>query len=187
MSFVHLHLHTEFSLIDGLIKVDALSARAADFGMPAIAVTEQGNTFSAVKFYRSMLRQGVKPIIGAELKIINEDIGEPTSIVMLCQHIEGFQNLSRLITLSFTEGQYRGNPLIQYEWIKKYNVICIICCFCSDLCNCRNSFLATGNYHDDCGNNRGLFWCSCCKEIIKRYYPHDHSYYWLDYDSYLWN
>jgi DNA polymerase-3 subunit alpha len=121
MSFVHLHLHTEFSLIDGLIKVDALSARAADFGMPAIAVTEQGNTFSAVKFYRSMLRQGVKPIIGAELKIINEDIGEPTSIVMLCQHIEGFQNLSRLITLSFTEGQYRGNPLIQYEWIKKYN------------------------------------------------------------------
>ena len=71
MSFVHLHLHTEFSLIDGLVKVDALSARAADFGMPAIAVTEQGNTFSAVKFYRSMLRQGVKPIIGAELKIIN--------------------------------------------------------------------------------------------------------------------
>ena len=68
-----------------------------------------------------MLRQGVKPLIGAELKIINEDVGEPTSIVMLCQHIEGFQNLSKLITLSFTEGQYRGNPLIQHEWIKKYN------------------------------------------------------------------
>ena len=121
MSFVHLHLHTEYSLIDGVIKVDALAAKAADKGMPAIAVTEQGNTFSAVKFYRAMHKRGVKPLIGAEIKVWGVSQDEPSSIVLLCQHIQGFQNLSRLITKSFTEGQFRGNPLVQFDWLKNYN------------------------------------------------------------------
>ncbi|MCZ6804675.1 MAG: DNA polymerase III subunit alpha [Proteobacteria bacterium] len=121
MSFVHLHLHTEYSLIDGLIKIDQLSVMAAEMNMPAIAVTEQGNTFSAVKFYRAMQKQGVKPLIGAELKIINDNSEEAHNIVLLCQHFEGYQNLSRLITQSYTEGQYRGNPLIHFDWLKKYS------------------------------------------------------------------
>lgn len=121
MSFVHLHLHTEFSLVDGLIKIDALAAKAADSGMPAIAVTEQGNTFSAVKFYRAMHKRGVKPLVGAEIKVLGINPDEPSNIVLLCQHIEGFQNLSRLITQSFTEGQFRGNPLVQFDWLKNYN------------------------------------------------------------------
>jgi len=121
MSFVHLHLHTEFSLIDGLIKIDALATKAADSGMPAIAVTEQGNTFSAVKFYRAMHKRGVKPLIGAEIKVLGISPDGPSNIVLLCQHIEGFQNLSRLITQSFTEGQFRGNPLVQFDWLKNYN------------------------------------------------------------------
>ncbi len=121
MSFVHLHLHTEYSLIDGLIKIDQLSVTAADMNMPAIAVTEQGNTFSAVKFYRAMQKQGVKPLIGAELHVVDDNLAEAFSIVLLCQHIEGYQNLSRLITQSYTEGQYRGIPLVHIDWLKKYN------------------------------------------------------------------
>lgn len=121
MSFVHLHLHTEYSLVDGLLKVNALSNKVAELGMPAIAVTEQGNTFSAIKFYRAMQQQGVKPIIGAEIKLVNSDVDETSNIVLLCQHIEGFQNLSRIITKSYTEGQHRGNPLVQFDWLKENN------------------------------------------------------------------
>ncbi len=137
MSFVHLHLHTEYSLIDGLIKIDALAAMAADKGMPAIAVTEQGNTFSAVKFYRAMHKRGVKPLIGAEIKVLGINPDEPSSIVLLCQHIEGFQNLSRLITQSFTEGQFRGNPLVQFDWLEKHNdgLIVIDCADAGDFSN----------------------------------------------------
>lgn len=137
MSFVHLHLHTEYSLIDGLVKVDALAAKAADKGMPAIAVTEQGNTFSAVKFYRAMHKRGVKPLIGAEIKVLGINPDEPSSIVLLCQHIEGFQNLSRLITQSYTEGQFRGNPLVQFDWLKNYNdgLIVIDCADAGDFSN----------------------------------------------------
>lgn len=137
MSFVHLHLHTEFSLVDGLLKIDALSSKTAGLNMPAIAVTEKANTFSAVKFYRSMQKNGVKPIIGAELNLIGEKPDESSSIVLLCQHIEGFQNLSRLITKSFTEGQLRGNPFIQFDWLKENNegLIVIDCMESGDFAN----------------------------------------------------
>ncbi len=137
MSFVHLHLHTEYSLIDGLIKVDTLAAKAADINMPAVAVTEQGNTFSAVKFYRAMHKVGVKPIIGAQIKIVSNSPSDPSNIILLCQHIEGFKNLSRLITKSFTEGQFRGNPLIKFEWLKNHNdgLIVIDCADSGDFSN----------------------------------------------------
>ncbi len=137
MRFVHLHLHTEYSLIDGLIDIDALAAKVADMGMPAIAVTEKGQAFSALKFYRAMREKGVKPLIGAELNIIRENKDKPFNIIVLCQHIAGFQNLSKLITRSYLEGQYRGNPLIQFEWFKKNNdgLIVIDCAETGDFAN----------------------------------------------------
>ena len=121
MSFVHLHLHSEYSLIDGLIKVDRLAAKATVMDMPAVAITEQGNTFSAVKFYRAMLKYGIKPVVGAELKIINTSEESASNIVFLCQHIEGFQNLSKLISRSYIEGQHRGAPLVEWEWLHNHN------------------------------------------------------------------
>ncbi len=121
MSFVHLHLHTEYSLIDGIVRIPRLAASISTMNMPAIAVTEQGNTFSAVKFYKKMQEQGIKPIIGAELNFISEYIDEPCTVVMLCQHIDGFRNLSRLISKSYQEGQRRGMPFINKEWLKEYN------------------------------------------------------------------
>ena len=85
--------------------------------MPAMAITEQGNTFSAIKFYRAMQQHGVKPIIGAELNVIAENEQESHSVVLLCQHIEGFKNLSRLISKSYMEGQHRGLPFVRKEWL----------------------------------------------------------------------
>ncbi len=121
MSFVHLHLHTEFSLIDGMIKVEPLATKIAEMTMPAIAVTEQSQTFSAVKFYRAMQNQGIKPIIGAEIKVINSKPDETNNFVLLCQHFDGYQNLSRIITKSYTEGQHRGIPLVRFDWLKENN------------------------------------------------------------------
>jgi DNA polymerase III subunit alpha len=121
MSYVHLHLHTEYSLLDGLINIDRLASKVMNMNMPAIAVTEQGNMFSAVKFYRAMQNQGIKPLIGAELKVINNDVDETSDVVLLCQHVEGYQNLAKLITRSYIEGQHRGIPLVKYDWIKNHN------------------------------------------------------------------
>ncbi len=140
MSFVHLHLHTEFSLIDGMIKVNQLAERAAELSMPAMAVTEQYQTFSAVKFYRAMQSQGVKPIIGSEIKVINDNLSEASHIVLLCQHFDGYQNLSRLITRSYIEGQRRGIPFVHYEWLKDNNEG-LIAIDCADNGSFANSIL----------------------------------------------
>jgi DNA polymerase-3 subunit alpha len=121
MSFVHLHLHTEYSLIDGMIKVPQLAQKAAELTMPAIAVTEQSNTFSAVKFYRAMIAQGIKPIIGSDLRVIDAESKEEFNLVLLCQHFEGYQNLSKIISKSYIEGQKRGIPYVNFDWIKENN------------------------------------------------------------------
>ncbi len=120
MSFVHLHLHSEYSLVDGLVKIPRLAARASIMEMPALAITEQGNTFSAIKFYRACQQHGIKPIIGAELNVIDTLHKGSSSIVLLCQHIDGFRNLSRLISRSYKEGQQRGIPFVRKSWLKAY-------------------------------------------------------------------
>ena len=119
MSFIHLNLHTEYSLSDGLIKINDLAKTAANMSMPAVTVTEKNNIFSAVKFYRAMHEQGIKPLIGAELNLVTEDKDKFHNIILLCQHIDGYKNLSKLITKSYTEGQYLGNPMIHFDWLKK--------------------------------------------------------------------
>ena len=120
MGFIHLHLHTEYSLLDGLININHLASKAALLEMPAIAVTEHSNAFSAIKFYRAMLQHGIKPIIGAECRVVN-DHHDASDLVLLCQHHDGFRTLSRLISRSYTEGQIRGIPHLHYAWIKQDN------------------------------------------------------------------
>ncbi|MGD8484001.1 MAG: PHP domain-containing protein, partial [Thioalkalispiraceae bacterium] len=84
--FVHLRVHTEYSLVDGIVRIKPLAQAAAAAGMPAIAVTDQCNLFSLVKFYRAAMAAGVKPIIGADLWLHNEhDINNPSRIVLLCK------------------------------------------------------------------------------------------------------
>ncbi|MGE3390622.1 MAG: DNA polymerase III subunit alpha, partial [Gammaproteobacteria bacterium] len=117
-SFVHLHLHTEYSLVDGLIGIPDLVARARDAGMPAVALTDQSNTFAAVKFYQEAERAGVKPIIGAELWLRQSSDSAPRGrIVLLCMDREGFRQLSILLTRSYREGQVQGVPHVDCTWL----------------------------------------------------------------------
>ena len=97
-TFVHLHVHTEYSLVDGIVRVKPLVSAAAGAGMPAIAVTERDNVFSLVKFYRAAMAAGVKPILGADLSVRGDHQNPPFRMLALCQHIEGYRCLSRLLS-----------------------------------------------------------------------------------------
>ncbi|MCO6440398.1 MAG: DNA polymerase III subunit alpha [Nitrococcus mobilis] len=116
--FTHLHLHSEFSLQDGLIRVKPLMQAVAQAGMPAVALTDQGNLFGAVKFYRAAVNAGVKPIIGAEIRVADAGAPEgPTRLVLLCADSQGYRTLTRLLTRGYLEGQQQGVPVIDREWL----------------------------------------------------------------------
>lgn len=116
--FVHLRVHTEYSLVNGVVRVKPLVNACATAGVPAVAVTDQGNLFAMVKFYKAALAGGVKPIIGVDLWQHNDaDANQPTRLVLLCQNREGYLNLTRLITRSYIEGQERGVPMIRKAWL----------------------------------------------------------------------
>ncbi len=118
-SFVHLRVHTEYSLVDGLVRVKPLVAAVRDGEMPAVAVTDQGNLFAMVKFYGAAVAAGVKPIVGVDIWLHNDaDAGQPHRLVLLCQDHAGYQNLTRLISRSYTEGQERGVPVLRRDWLK---------------------------------------------------------------------
>ncbi|MBK1719661.1 DNA polymerase III subunit alpha [Thiocystis violacea] len=117
-SFVHLHLHSEYSLVDGLVRIKPLVKAVAAAGMPAVAVTDQGNLFSLVRFYKAALGAGLKPIAGADLWVRNpEDQNQPHRVVLLVQDEPGYRNLTRLISRSFVEGQHLGRPQVERDWI----------------------------------------------------------------------
>jgi len=119
-NFVHLHVHSEFSLVDSTVRIPQLMQRCAEDGMPAVALSDQNNLFAMVKFYTKAIAAGVKPIIGADLRIVNEDDPErPYTLILLCQNKDGYKSLSRLLTRSFLEGQHRGEPMIQPEWLTR--------------------------------------------------------------------
>nr|VFK18363.1 MAG: DNA polymerase III, alpha subunit [Candidatus Kentron sp. LFY] len=118
-SFVHLHLHTEYSLVDGIIRIPSLVSRLRDLDMPAVAVTDQDNLFSVVKFHRAASTAGIKPIIGADVRVSDHDDHHHISrIVLLCQDLRGYRNLSRLISKSYMEGQIGNTPVIRMDWFR---------------------------------------------------------------------
>jgi DNA polymerase-3 subunit alpha len=118
--FVHLHLHTEYSIADGTVRIPALLDQCVQHGMPAVALTDQGNLFGLIKFYRKAFASGVKPIIGVDLKLRDPDEADrPFSLVLLCQNLAGYRNLTRLITRTYLEGQHRGVPRAEHEWISR--------------------------------------------------------------------
>ncbi|MBS0375150.1 MAG: DNA polymerase III subunit alpha [Proteobacteria bacterium] len=116
--FVHLRLHTEYSLVDGVVRIDELAAAAAAAGMPAVAVTDQSNLFAMVKFWRAAQAAGVKPIVGVDLWVREPgERGEPTRLTLLCMNAAGYGNLTRLVSRSYLEGQRRGVPMVERSWL----------------------------------------------------------------------
>ena len=130
-SFVHLRLHTEYSLVDSVVRVDELVQAVAAKGMPAIAVTDQSNLFAMVKFYRAALGAGVKPLIGVDLLVREQ--GEralPTRVSLLCQSQVGYGNITRLVSRAYLEGQQRGAPMIDRRWLTVENLNGLIALSC---------------------------------------------------------
>ncbi|MGR9045854.1 MAG: DNA polymerase III subunit alpha [Gammaproteobacteria bacterium] len=119
-AFVHLRVHTEFSLVDGVVRIKPLVKVLADSGMPAIAITEQSNLFSLVKFYRSALAQGIKPIAGADVNVFNpEEPSAPYCLTLLVKNRLGYTTLTELISKAYQEGQHQGVPMLQRDWIEQ--------------------------------------------------------------------
>ncbi|MBK5970899.1 MULTISPECIES: DNA polymerase III subunit alpha [Thiorhodovibrio] len=118
--FVHLHLHSEFSLVDGLIRPKALVAAAAGGGMPAVAVTDVTNLFCLVRFYKAAMAAGVKPIVGGEFLLEDPaDPANPHRLVLLVQDLTGYRNLTRLISRAYVERQDANFPRINKDWLRE--------------------------------------------------------------------
>ena len=119
-SFVHLRLHTEYSLVDGLVRVKPLIKAVAATGMPAVAVTDQGNLCALVKFYKAAMGAGIKPICGADIWLASgaED-GPLTRMTLLAMNGIGYRNLTELISRGFIEGQRNGEVIIERDWVKQ--------------------------------------------------------------------
>ena len=119
--FVHLHLHTEYSLVDGTVRIKQLVEKARLNGMPAVAITDQQNLFGMVKFYRAAERAGIKPIVGADVLLNSPDEPDLVSrLVLLCQDRSGYLNLCQLLTRGYQEGQHQGLPRVRREWVRQH-------------------------------------------------------------------
>ena len=120
--FVHLNVHSEYSLSCGMLRIKPLAAATAEMQMPAVAITDQSNLFAMVKFYRATMANGVKPIIGVDGWIEETELGIGYSkLLFLCKNQLGYKNLTNLISLSYQQGQIRNRPIIKREWLEQYS------------------------------------------------------------------
>ncbi|PLX86836.1 MAG: DNA polymerase III subunit alpha [Desulfuromonas sp.] len=129
-NFVHLHLHSQYSLLDGAIKLDDLVERAREYRMPAIAVTDHGNMFGAVEFYSKAMAAGIKPIVGCEVYVapgsrLTKGNARGSSeasyhLVLLCKNLVGYKNLCHLISTAYRDGFYY-KPRIDWELLAQHN------------------------------------------------------------------
>ncbi|HWL61787.1 MAG TPA: DNA polymerase III subunit alpha [Steroidobacteraceae bacterium] len=118
-SFVHLRVHTEYSLVDSVVRVPELMGAAAAAGMGAVALTDECNLFAMVKFYKAALAAGLKPIIGVDLWVNEGERATPSRLTLMCQNETGYLNLSRLVSRAYLEGQRQQTPLVEREWLTR--------------------------------------------------------------------
>ena len=129
-TFVHLHLHSEYSLLDGACRIADLPARVKECGHDAVAITDHGVMYGAVSFYEACRKAGIKPIIGCEVYVAPGSRFDKTGtqgregayhhLVLLCENMEGYRNLMTLVSLGFTEGFY-GRPRVDMELLRKHH------------------------------------------------------------------
>ena len=127
--FVHLHLHTQYSLLDGAIRLDDLFSKVKEYKMPAVAMTDHGNLFGAIEFYQKALQSGIKPIIGCEVYVAPESRFEKESrgtsdtsfhLTLLSENENGYKNLLKLVTYAYFEGFYY-RPRVDKELLQKHH------------------------------------------------------------------
>ena len=137
MSFVHLHLHTEYSLLDGACRISKLAQRVKELGQTAVAITDHGVMYGAIDFYRACQKEGIKPIIGCEVYVaprtrfdkVHEFDSEARHLVLLCRNEEGYRNLSYMVSCAFTEGFYI-KPRIDMDLLRQHCSGLIACSAC---------------------------------------------------------
>ena len=116
--FVHLRLHSEFSLVDGLVRVKPLAKQVALMGMPAVALTDHSNFYALIKFYKAAIGAGVKPIYGSDFLVVDDnDETHVSTLCLLARNDVGYRNLTLLISRAYQEGQYLGKPYIKRSWL----------------------------------------------------------------------
>ena len=137
--FVHLHLHTEYSLLDGIARIDQVTKRAKELGMPAIAITDHGNMYGAVKFYDACRDNDIKAIFGCEFYVANDlyvknGKSKYAHLVLLAKDEVGYNNICMLNTIAFKDGFYY-KPRIDYKTLEKYHegVVCLSACLAGDI------------------------------------------------------
>ena len=119
--FVHLRLHTEFSVVDGTNRIDEIVHAAAADSQPALAITDLGNLFGAIKFYKEARGQGVKPLIGAEIVVegLGKDAGVLSRMILLVQGPQGYLNLCELLARAWTRNVVKAQAVVRLEWLKE--------------------------------------------------------------------
>ncbi|MBQ5799513.1 MAG: DNA polymerase III subunit alpha, partial [Oscillospiraceae bacterium] len=151
MSFAHLHVHTEFSLLDGACRIKGLAARVRELGQTAVAVTDHGVMYGAIDFYRACKAEGIKPIIGCEVYVAprtrfdkqHEFDSEARHLVLLCENEEGYRNLSYMVSAAYTEGFYI-KPRIDLDLLRNHagGLIALSACLAGEI----PKRLKNGNY-----------------------------------------
>ncbi len=128
MAFVHLHLHTEYSLLDGACRIERLLDRAKELGHEAVAITDHGNMYGVIDFYKAAKKRGIKPVIGCEVYVakrsrldkVHELDSENRHLVLLCKDETGYRNLTALVSLGWTEGFY-SRPRVDFQLLEQYH------------------------------------------------------------------
>ena len=119
--FIHLRLHTEFSVVDGTIRIDDVVKAAAGDGQPALAITDLSNLFGAIKFYKETRGKGVKPLIGAEIYLdgLGQDASATSRLILLVQNQRGYLNLSELLARAYTQNVVKNLPVVKLAWLRE--------------------------------------------------------------------
>ncbi|SDY23104.1 DNA polymerase III subunit alpha [Nitrosomonas sp. Nm33] len=139
-AFIHLRLHSEYSVVDSIVRIDEVLSKAASDNMPALALTDLANLFGLIKFYQSAYKKGIKPIIGCDIWITNEtDRDKPTRVLLLCQSYAGYLLLCRLLSRAYRENLYRGRVEFRKSW------------FHADEGGTDGLILLSGAYHGEIG------------------------------------